>query len=530
MSRRLILVLTVLIWSLGAQASYALTPLTRATVQQIRNIVRLQPQRQPARPARLSDPMVPGDALSTGSGSSADVVFNDGSLARLGAQALFNFKPNTRDIDLRGGTVLALIRPGQGLTRIRTPNATAGIRGSALFVRYVPETQTSIVAALTDSGITVSNEQGTQTLAAGQMAVFEGDRLQGVYEFDLSSFYATSEIVKGLDLSSENPQAIAIEGAALDEVRAEIRRGLASQGSLAEMPMQENPDFLSAVSTRTESSPPEGVPLRPTIDVHPDRLLEAGETQFLEAVPASQFEPNPVAPAQPQPAIMRGLDMIPTRPGASPAQPATPAQPNGPGTPATPATPAQPGGRNNNAATPATPARPNGPGTPATPATPAQPGGRNNNAATPATPAQPNGPGTPATPATPAQPNAGNPAPQGPVANQPPLQVDPAPDPAGTPTTPAEPPTTIPVTPDTPPSPQPEPDVTPMPVEPPISVNPAPVPESTPSSDVGIGLNLANLGINLGGKPGKSPNPPANPPDRPPGNPVFDLPGLPRQN
>lgn len=464
MSRRLILILTVLIWSLGSGASYALTPLTRATVQQIRNIVRLQPQRQSARPARISDPMVPGDALSTGNRSSADVVFNDGSLARLGAQALFNFRPNTRDIDLRGGTVLALIRPGQGLTRIRTPNAAAGIRGSALFMRYVPETKTSIIAALTNSDITVSNDEVTQSLAAGQMAVFEGDRLQGVYEFDLSSFYATSEIVRGLDLSAENPQAIAIEGAILDEVRAEIRQGLASQGSLAEMPMQENPAFLSAVSARTNSSPLAPSPMRPGMDVNPGRLLDAGETQFLEASPASQFEPDPVVPGQPVrpqpgPGAIPGFDMGPLQPGS-------PMRPGGSGNPAQPATPAQPGG----------------PGTPATPAIPAQPGG--------------------------------------PIGSQPPIRVDPTPDPSTQPTVPTEPP--VAVEPGTPAA-QPDPGSTLFPVQPPVSVDPV-------SSSESAGLNLASLGINLGVGKGNPANPPATPPETPPGNPTFELPGLPRQD
>ena len=71
----------------------ALTPLTKGEVQQLRNLVQLMPQNQPKRKAKLLDAMIPGDGLSTGRSSLADVRFNDGSLARVGEQAVFKFSP-----------------------------------------------------------------------------------------------------------------------------------------------------------------------------------------------------------------------------------------------------------------------------------------------------------------------------------------------------------------------------------------------------------------------------------------------------
>lgn len=115
----------------------AITPLTRAEIQDLRNMVQLIPKdKLKKRPARKLDAMAPGDGLSTGRASLADLRFNDGSLARVGEQALFQFLPKTRDFKLSNGTVLLLIPPGKGQTRIQTPNAAAAIRGSALFVRY----------------------------------------------------------------------------------------------------------------------------------------------------------------------------------------------------------------------------------------------------------------------------------------------------------------------------------------------------------------------------------------------------------
>jgi hypothetical protein len=150
--------------------------------------------------------MVPGDALSTARQSLAEIRFNEGSLARIGERTVFQFVPRTRIFRLSNGTALLLIPPGRGETRVRTPNAVAGIRGSALFVRYVPETDTTLVGALTDSGIQVSNGDYSQNqpLPAGQVAVIVKNQITQVYTFDLKTFYETSELVKDLQLS--NPQ------------------------------------------------------------------------------------------------------------------------------------------------------------------------------------------------------------------------------------------------------------------------------------------------------------------------------------
>lgn len=192
------------------------TPLNRAVIETLRNQVRLlQPDRS-ARPATVSDTLTPGDGVATGQLALAELRFNDGSLARMGEQVVFWFTPQDRTFRLSNGTMLMLIPPGQGNTRIQTPNVTAGIRGSALFVRFDAESNTTLVGALTNSGIEVFNADGTerQELKAGQMAVVVNDRIEELYEFDLETFYQTSPLVEGLNLG----QAIAAaETSTLDQ-------------------------------------------------------------------------------------------------------------------------------------------------------------------------------------------------------------------------------------------------------------------------------------------------------------------------
>lgn len=212
--------------------AHAETPLARAMIESLRNSVRLFLRDQAPRPAKRRDILTPGDALSTAQSALVELRFNDGSLARIGERALFRFVPSRRTLRLDNGTVLFLISPGQGRTNIKTPNASTGIRGSALFVQYTPARDTTVVGALTNSGIEVGNRNRSQNqaLQAGQLAVVVRDRITRVVQFDLKTFYETNELVQGLELSQEAPGDRA--DPALAAVRAETIDALQRQVNL----------------------------------------------------------------------------------------------------------------------------------------------------------------------------------------------------------------------------------------------------------------------------------------------------------
>ncbi|QSJ16804.1 FecR domain-containing protein [Nostoc sp. UHCC 0702] len=244
----------VLLLPLSNQAS-AITPLTRAEIQNLQNLVQLIPRNnQKIRPAKKLDAMIPGDGLSTGRASLADLRFNDGSLARIGEQAVFQFLPKTRDFRLSNGTVLLLIPPGRGRTRIQTPSAAAAIRGSALFVRYNKQTDTTIVGALTNSGIEVYNKDASQTqvLQAGQLIVLVKGEFQSFYDFDLRNFYETSELVRELDLNRQNPAPTLDH--AISSVQAETAAALKAQPPITGNGLIENPSFVQLTSPSNSRS------------------------------------------------------------------------------------------------------------------------------------------------------------------------------------------------------------------------------------------------------------------------------------
>ncbi|MDY7012972.1 MAG: FecR family protein [Cyanobacteriota bacterium] len=248
MLRHLVLALTLVLYSVSPlfvpDAAIAQTRLTRGVIESLRNRVRLIRRDRSARAARRSDAIAPGDALATAANSTVDVRFNDRSLARLGEQAVFRFSPGMRTVDLTRGTLILLVSPGQGRTGVRTPNAAAGIRGSALFVRYIPETDTTLLGALTNSGIEVFDRSGTERLEleAGQMAVMVEDRIDRVYNFDLDTFYQTSPLMQDLDLTEVDETASPDEP--MNQIRAEVREGLETQDPIPSAEALVNPDFM----------------------------------------------------------------------------------------------------------------------------------------------------------------------------------------------------------------------------------------------------------------------------------------------
>ncbi|PSB30076.1 hypothetical protein [Stenomitos frigidus] len=225
-------------WSLMASSLFGMawaTPLlaqpdllTRAEVYKLVNIVQLLPNNQSPRPAKLSDTLAPLDAIKTATRSRAELLFNEGSLARVGANAIFRFIPGTRSFQLRNGTALILSLPGKVGTRVETPGgqvlaqalppspspsppsptlpATPPIQplSLAMIVRFDAASNTTNVFALTNGSITVFDLKGGQVvLNGGQTVSIVNGVLGPVQTFDLKTFYQTSNLAIGLGPGQE---------------------------------------------------------------------------------------------------------------------------------------------------------------------------------------------------------------------------------------------------------------------------------------------------------------------------------------
>ena len=232
--------------------------LSWARIDFLSNRVQLVPHAADARRANINDVLGIGDALRTARSSRAELRFNDGSLARIGERATFRFTPDTRNFQLNNGTVLLLIPPGRGRSTIQTPNAVTGIQGSALFVRYIPETDTTIVGALTnnpDGPMVLFNRDGTeqQALRANEIGVIEGGQITQLYQFDGTLFWQSSGLAEGFNYLTDSSST---GSDALDAVRQEIREAIAGQKPLNGEGVIENPDSFRRPAPDESATPP----------------------------------------------------------------------------------------------------------------------------------------------------------------------------------------------------------------------------------------------------------------------------------
>ena len=239
--------------------------LTRAEVYKLRNQVELLPFNQSARAAQLSDVLVPQDALKTAAASVAELLFNEGSIARVDASTVFRFREGLRRFQLSmrefapvasksaakslenllaqaqlrketifvldSGTALLMSPPNGSGTEVETPQSSVTIiapkvapnsvipggqtasglllppdRSSAVMVVHNPETNSTRVFALTDGDIRVSNRAGTSSTAllGGQTVAVTNGALGTVSEFDLRAFYRTVPLAAGLGPKQED--------------------------------------------------------------------------------------------------------------------------------------------------------------------------------------------------------------------------------------------------------------------------------------------------------------------------------------
>ncbi|MEY3298789.1 MAG: hypothetical protein RLZZ597_2049 [Cyanobacteriota bacterium] len=334
-------------WMAGSPAQ-ATVLLTRADIEAILNRVEIIPQGRSARMARRSDVMAVGDTLRTAAQSQAQLRFNDGSLARVGERATFQFLPNTRNFRLSNGTVLLLIPPGRGRSTIQTPSAITGIQGSAVVVRHVESRNLTIVMALTNNAagpMTVttsgcgeaeaaSNCGAEYSLYAGQMALVQNGQVQ-ILEFDLPTFYDTSTLTVGLELN--NPDSSVALGPDLNAVREETLDAL-SQASAFTDTVVLNPAALAVDADRPSVTPEPWLlsPARAETQVgdHPSILPSASSS--LVGVPPMPPTAQPIMtqPSMAQPSMAQPPVAQPSVPDV-PAAELPVAQPSVPELPVT---------------------------------------------------------------------------------------------------------------------------------------------------------------------------------------------------
>ncbi len=288
-----------------ATPAIAGVPLAWARVRASRHQVDLVSASGVSRPASVTDCFCPGETLSTAAAAQAEVLFSDGSLARIGEQAHLQFWPDTRNLRLSQGTVALFVSPSQGRTTLQSPNAAVGINSSGVVVRHVPSRRLTLVMALANSptgpvSITVTTTGQEFVLHAGQMAFIGADTLQ-VVEFDLLEFYQTSNLVAGLELANPNYRPAADEPVAA--LRPHLLQALHQQAPFSSNDAILDPSLINGFAAEANVQSAESVVLpSPT-----EELRRYSETPPGVVVPLAGDAAEPMAPAEPLAPAAPGL-------------------------------------------------------------------------------------------------------------------------------------------------------------------------------------------------------------------------------
>ncbi|MEA3211164.1 MAG: hypothetical protein QOE70_4221 [Chthoniobacter sp.] len=208
--KRSILILAIL----AAVASHAHAgSLQEAKINQIVNDVKVIEPRQGARPAALQEVIKDDLGVATGVQSRAELLFQDRTLTRLGAETFFSFKPGTRDLRLDHGSMLLQVPKNLGGARIRAASVTASITGTTIMMELLPGSSLKIVVLEGSLRVGVDSRPGESLLLeAGKMVIMAPDAkdLPKPSEVDLRKLVRTSALIdpalfKGRSRASLSP-------------------------------------------------------------------------------------------------------------------------------------------------------------------------------------------------------------------------------------------------------------------------------------------------------------------------------------
>src|SRR5205823_2838357 len=173
-------------------------PLTSAEVTKIINRVSLIEPAKGARPAVVRDVVKDDLGIETGVMSRSELLFQDNTLTRLGAETFFSFKTGTRDLTLEKGSMLLQVPKGLGGAKIHTAAVTAAITGTTIMMEYVPKHDIKVLVLEGSLRLSVNGRFGDSLLLSpGKMVIMRPDakRIPDPVTVDLKHVVHTSTLV-----------------------------------------------------------------------------------------------------------------------------------------------------------------------------------------------------------------------------------------------------------------------------------------------------------------------------------------------
>jgi FecR-like protein len=183
------------------QPSFA-GPLTSAEVTKIINRVSVIEPAKGGHPAAIREVIKDDLALRTGEKSRSELLFQDNTLTRIGAETFFSFKTGTRDMSLEKGSMLLQVPKGLGGATIHTAAVTAAITGTTIMMEYVPNRYIKVLVLEGSLRLSRNGTFGDSlVLHPGKMVIMRPDakKIPDPIDVDLEHIVKTSTLVNFSD-------------------------------------------------------------------------------------------------------------------------------------------------------------------------------------------------------------------------------------------------------------------------------------------------------------------------------------------
>jgi hypothetical protein len=174
--------------------------LKQSTFTQVVNDVRIvSAANSSEKPAMVNAVFNMPDLVRTGAASRAELVAEDKTITRVGANTIFSFDPANRTINLQQGSLLFHSPKGMGGGTIRTSSATASVLGTTLIVTTTHSGGFKVIDL--EGHVAIKFLSGVhQDLNPGQMTfVLAGGRPAPVLTIRLDTLTKDSHLVQGFD-------------------------------------------------------------------------------------------------------------------------------------------------------------------------------------------------------------------------------------------------------------------------------------------------------------------------------------------
>jgi len=169
-----------------------------ARVSQVVRDVNLLAPRAAARPAHLNENVTDGSAVHTGVDSRAELTFPDLTITRIGANSIFSFEENGRNVNVENGAILLRVPRDSGGARIRTSALTVGISGTTVMFEYHRRTYTKLIVLEGSSEAWLTKYPGYKLrVRGGQMLMVRAGatRLPEPVDIDLDRLLRTATLI-----------------------------------------------------------------------------------------------------------------------------------------------------------------------------------------------------------------------------------------------------------------------------------------------------------------------------------------------